>query len=758
MKQTLAAYVVRDGAGLVTGRLIPRLSPWRHFVASGQDEASMFEALTAQIDDALALDAHVLEPFYFVEEVKTASVRVEVRPSTVVHKRAVIGKDSIPLEVTYAWSPLAAEHSERGAAGYRLMLPRLGWSFVVEELGLAADVLRQAISADLTGASARSLFDFRAVAEESVVAFRPRLRRRKRESAESVRDGFPNLVQVAEDWGALARAGRLGAHYGVADERQYSALLAADPKPSILLVGPSGVGKTEWVRELARRVGRLPQVDGMPPTRVWASSADRIIAGMQYLGMWEKRCLDLIFELSGEGHWLYVDRLGAFARPRSGASSLADLFLPALEQRRISLIAECTSEELAKLSVLAPSFVSSFQIVHLEAPAPEQVAALIAEYQERKGARLALDPDATRRLVRHLSLFRKDQAFFGKALVFLEWFEREQEQAGRARSLDIRDADRLFCRYSGLPEKLVCDDQLGDADTLAAELVSQVIGQDQACRLCARLLTRFKAGVNDPTKPIGSVLFVGPTGVGKTELAKQLARFVFGSAERLIRLDMSEYLLGGAAARLLSDEPGTDSLAQRVSRQPLSLVLLDEVEKAHPAVMDVLLGLLGEGRLTTTSGRLVDFRMTFVVMTSNLGPSATRSGFGAGDADPRDAVRAVRDHFRPEFINRLDQIVPFSALSPEALRRIVELELEAIARREGIVSRGLLLEVSARAKDRLAALGHDPKYGARPLKRVIEDRVMTPIAVELARRPHLEKLRVEVDCNGTEIEVRFGST
>jgi len=118
----------------------------------------------------------------------------------------------------------------------------------------------------------------------------------------------------------------------------------------------------------------------------------------------------------------------------------------------------------------------------------------------------------------------------------------------------------------------------------------------------------------------------------------------------------------------------------------------------------------------------------------------------------------VRDHFRPEFINRLDQIVPFSALSPEALRRIVELELEAIARREGIVSRGLLLEVSARAKDRLAALGHDPKYGARPLKRVIEDRVMTPIAVELARRPHLEKLRVEVDCNGTEIEVRFGST
>jgi ATP-dependent Clp protease ATP-binding subunit ClpC len=150
--------------------------------------------------------------------------------------------------------------------------------------------------------------------------------------------------------------------------------------------------------------------------------------------------------------------------------------------------------------------------------------------------------------------------------------------------------------------------------------------------------------------------------------------------------------------------------------------------------------------------------MTFVVMTSNLGTSATRSGFGAGDLDSRDAARAVRDHFRPEFINRLDEIVPFSALSPQSLRRIVELELEEIVRREGIVSRELRIEVSELAKDRLAALGHDSKYGARPLKRMIEDRVMAPIAVELARRPNLKQRRVEVDCVGTEIEVRFCST
>src|SRR5262249_46294958 len=161
-------------------------------------------------------------------------------------------------------------------------------------------------------------------------------------------------------------------------------------------------------------------------------------------------------------------------------------------------------------------------------------------------------------------------------------------------------------------EKLISDDEIADAPTLSADLETRVVGQPAACRLAGEVLARFKAGIQDPEKPIGSLLFVGPTGVGKTELAKQLARFVFGAPERLIRVDMSEYLLASSTYRLLSDERGAESLAQRVSQQPLSLVLFDEIEKAHPAVFDLLLGVLGEGRLTATSGRLIDFRMTLI--------------------------------------------------------------------------------------------------------------------------------------------------
>jgi ATP-dependent Clp protease ATP-binding subunit ClpC len=314
---------------------------------------------------------------------------------------------------------------------------------------------------------------------------------------------------------------------------------------------------------------------------------------------------------------------------------------------------------------------------------------------------------------------------------------------------------RLFCRYSGLPEKLVSDDELGLPEQLAEILAQGVIGQDAACRAFSEVLTRFKAGVADPEKPLGSLLFVGPTGVGKTELAKQLARFMFGSAERMVRIDMSEYMTAGSTQRLLADEKGALSLAQRVSQDPLSLVLLDEIEKAHPAVFDLLLGILGEGRLTSQRGRLVDFRMTLIVMTSNLGTGGEPAGFGRDAVDSDDALRAVRQHFRPEFFNRLDYVVPFGALSKDAVHEIVELELSAAGRREGLVRKNLRLSVAAEAKARLCELGFHPKYGARPLKRAIEEHVMTPIAIELSRRPKLANAEVRVSVESGQIRVSF---
>lgn len=738
-------YLVKDESGFVTARLISRSARAEPIVSTGMSEEQALERLELELG---ALDGG-FEDFSWDEQFEIGKVRVEVRPEAFVQKRRVIGAQRIPLELSYAWSRLPSE-TPGGAPSYRVLLPRYDWSLLLEDLGMAADVIKQAVSSALTGENARSLFQFREVANESVVEWRPKLLRKKRAPKRSEPNGFPILNAVAEDWTEQARRGKLGLRLGEPDHATQNALLEARRKPSILLVARSGVGKTAWVKELARRSASTEAAE----SRVWSTSPERIIAGMVYLGMWEQRCLDVVAELRGEGHFLHVDHVSGFITPRTARSSIAELMLPAMKTGDISVIAECTPEELERAQLVAPAVVAAFQILHLAPLDPESVAGLVHEYQARKNPAANFHPDAVRRLIRHLSLYRKDSAFPGKAFVFLDWFAQPpQALTGTVRP---RDADRAFARYSGLPERLISDDEVAPSRAIAAELERGVIGQDDACQIVASVLTRFKAGVNDPDKPIGSLLFVGPTGVGKTELAKLLARFVFGSVERMVRLDMSEYLSPASTLRLTADGPGEQSLATRVAQQPLSLVLLDEIEKAHPAVFDLLLGVLGEGRLTAASGRFVDFRMALIVMTSNLGSGATRVGFDAGPDDGRGAQRAVREHFRPEFFNRLDHVVLFKELGRTELRNIVALELEKLRQREGLKRRSITLSVTSDAEDLLAELGWHPQYGVRPLTRVIEERVLTPIAVEIARKPQTVGLAVRVERDGREIRVTFG--
>ena len=377
---------------------------------------------------------------------------------------------------------------------------------------------------------------------------------------------------------------------------------------------------------------------------------------------------------------------------------------------------------------------------------------LMRRYQETPRSRVSIHPMGLRQLVGHLEMFQRDTLFPGKAFRFLDWLEQQAER-GKARTLYPRDASEAYARYTGLPLQLISDEIPAEQGTLAAQLAQGVIGQERALRAGRGVLARFKAGLNDPEKPVGTLLFVGPTGVGKTELSKQLARTLFGNEDRMIRLDMSEYMLPGSAQRLMEVGPGVTSLAERVRQQPMSLVLFDEIEKAHPEVFDLLLGILGEGRLTDSLGRLVDFRMTVICMTSNLGVEQSEPvGFGA-ERGAGDFLRAVRQAFRPELFNRIDHVIPFRRLS-EAGR--------AAHRRPGAGAR--------RPRERACcgagcgwwwirtrgpgsrAHGYDPKLGARPLKRLIEAKVMAPIAVRLSADASLEGAMLPVVVAGSAAE------
>jgi ATP-dependent Clp protease ATP-binding subunit ClpC len=689
------------------------------------------------------------------EEFRTDTIRVVIHPLSSIKKRPVIGKKEVPLVLTYASCPLKG-------GGYRVMLPRFGGWFIVEDLSLAAEVLRHAVSTLLVGENPRWVYDFRQVGDEYITEWTPpflaRAGSRARADGEPA-DGHTELVRVSDELVSRAARGKLPLVVGESDAFEQLKPLIAGPKPpSLLLVGPPGVGKTSLVRRLARHFASIRRDDGPFVPRIYSTSKDRIVAGMVYLGMWQERCMTLVRELA-DGDYLHLATFGGLLEPQPDGASIADFFEPAMDGGEVRLIVESTREELERARRARPSLVQRFHVVRVDEPTPVETTAIAIAYARRK-AGLGIHPSAMKRLLRHLTALERGVAFPGKALRFIDWLAASRapkETAGDAppaatgdeatatptgeeptasRVLYPRDASEAYARYSGIPLTLLSDDVAASAEDLARLLKARVIGQDAACDACGRVLARFKANLVDPERPAATLLFVGPTGVGKTELAKQLARTTFGGEDRMIRLDMSEYMLAGAVSRLTSARAGTRSLASQVRQQPLSLVLLDEIEKAHPEVFDLLLGILGEGRMTDDNGRFVDFRTTLIVMTSNLGVESTRpAGFGDAPPAPEGFVRKVRAHFRPELYNRIDHVLAFRALAPVDVERIVDLELAALATRTGLVRRQLALRATPEARRRLAELGYDPTRGARPLRRLLEERVMTPVAARIAADP-----------------------
>jgi len=524
-----------------------------------------------------------------------------------------------------------------------------------------------------------------------------------------------------------------------------AALLAGRRPRCVLLVGPSGAGKTAAVRALAARAHHL----GLAQRPLLATGGARLVAGMGGFGMWQARCLALRRALHARRGILHVGSLRELmevGRHQGNATGIADFMRPWLAAGELLAIAECTPEELGRLEAQSPAVIAAFAQVLVPEADAATTRAVLADW--RRGAKAAVDDAALDAVVELHRRFAAYSAAPGRPLRFLIDLVHE-----RAALVDRPAVVAAFTRSTGIPA-LLLDDRV-TLDTVAARtwFRARVAGQDDAVDRVIDVLAVAKADLARRDRPLASLLFIGPTGVGKTELAKALAEFLYGDRGRLARFDMSEFGDASAAMRLAGWAGGPMGLlVARARREPFAVYLLDEIEKAHPLAFDLLLQALGEGRISDGSGRTGDLRSAVIVMTSNLGGAdAARaiSGFaGAGDDGGR-FIAAVEQHFRPEFVNRLDAVVPFNSLPPAVARQVVARELAGLAQREGFSGRGVALECDPVLIDRLAVF--DPATGARGLKRRLATAVALPAAELITRCAPGRGTRLAVSAEGARI-------
>ncbi|WP_068157783.1 ATP-dependent Clp protease ATP-binding subunit [Rhodococcus phenolicus] len=596
----------------------------------------------------------------------------------------------------------------------------------------------------------------------------------------------PTLDEYGRDLTAEARAGSIDPVVGRADEiAQTVEILSRRRKNNPVLIGDPGVGKTAIVEGLAQRIvnGDVPST--LADRRVIALDVGALVAGSKYRGEFEERLTKVLDEVRAHSDELilFIDELHTIVGAGSGGEGSMDasnLLKPALARGDLHAIGATTIDEYRRyiekdaalerrfqpVMVSEPSVDDTIEILrglvdvyeeHHQVHYTDEALVAAAELSDRyitdrfmpdkaidlvdqAGARVRLrtktsDPD-TRSLEEELARLgrEKDSAVSGEDYERAGQLKKEianvRDRLGRAGTgstpqVEVVDIAEVISRQTGIPVAELTTEERQRLLDLEDVLHARVVGQEQAVTSVAEAVRRARAGLSDPRRPIGSFLFLGPTGVGKTELAKALAEAVFGDEDRLIRFDMSEFQEKHTVSRLVGAPPGyvgyeeAGQLTDKVRRQPYSVVLFDEVEKAHPDVFNVLLQLLDDGRVTDAQGRTVDFKNTIVILTSNIGSDLI---LGAPDSDIEaltpQLMERLHAHFRPEFLNRIDETVVFRRLDKDQLHNIVELILDGTRRL--LRAQDIGLDVTDAAVDRLADIGFEPQFGARPLRRTVQ--------------------------------------
>lgn len=520
----------------------------------------------------------------------------------------------------------------------------------------------------------------------------------------------------------------------------HSFLTKADPR-SVLITGDKGVGKSTIIQQVAKKLSSEKWV-------IFSATAANLMAGQRYIGDLELRVQRVVDHLTSKKKVLWIvprfHELYYGGRHEYSPVSILDHLFAPIENGNLKIISEVDPLSLEKITQNRPQISSVFETVRVEDLDKETMLVLAQKWmrtgEDKVGIWSKFKPEDILESYTLAGQYLSFKENPGRLMDLLKQTQSlvEADKNGE-REINIGDIFSTISNITGLPNTILNDQERLDLESLKTHFSNKVIGQNDAVTTIVERIAMIKAGLTDPNKPAGVFLFVGPTGTGKTEIAKAFAEYLFGSPDRLVRLDMSEFQTYESVSKIfgdVSDISENTALVNIIRRKPFSVVLLDEFEKAHPNIWDIFLQVFDDGRLTDQKGSLADFRHSIIILTSNIGasvPSSKNVGFKHVDQTDMDSnvMKSIHQTFRPEFVNRIDKIVVFNPLTKAVAKTILKKELKKILERRGLRQREWELDFEESAIDFLLEKGFSSAFGARPLKRAIEKYLLAPLAITI---------------------------